>query len=371
MVKDKPRHYVEKAGRAYWQPSAAAKAHGFQGVALGVPGVAAKAKALEWNERWDRVRRGQEVGSRKVWPRHSLGEAFDRIQALDTWARKAPRTREEWHRAWSRISPIFGDVNPATVDLRTIDTFYSAMLSRHGVREAWRILKIWRAMWRLAGSLGYCDRDRDPSLDVRRMTPASRAFTWREGEVVRIVKAALRQGYPGLACVIAVAWDTQFSPGDVRALTPLQMRQDGDRTSFAIARAKTGEAALGTLSRRTERLIRDYLAAMSADLHPQAPIFRNRSGRAYSKDTLGDDFRDVRAIVMPGDPRTIGHDMRRSGTVEAFAGGAEASAVASKMANSIDQSRELQRTYNPVNKAAVNLADEARRRGRRAIRENG
>lgn len=371
MGKDKPRHYVEKAGRAYWQPSAAAKAHGFQGVALGPPGVAAMTKALEWNERWDRARLGLDVGPRKVYPRGSLGEAFERVQALDTWARKAVRTREEWHRAWARIDPIFGDVNPSTVDLETIDIFYSRMLARHGIREAWRILKIWRALWRLAGGLGYCDRDRDPSLDVRRKTPPSRAFTWREGEVVRLVKAAIRHRYPGLACVIAVAWDTQFSPGDVRALTPAQTRQEGARIVFEIDRAKTGEAARGTLSRRTERLLTEYLKTLPAELHPHAPFFRNRSGRPYSKDTLGDDFRDVRAIVLPGDPRTIGHDMRRSGTVEAFAGGADPSAVASKMANSIDQSRELQRTYNPVNKAAVNLADEARKRGRRAIRENG
>jgi hypothetical protein len=32
------------------------------------------------------------------------------------------------------------------------------------------------------------------------------------------VKAAWRHGYRGLACIIATAWDTQFSPVDVRTL---------------------------------------------------------------------------------------------------------------------------------------------------------
>jgi hypothetical protein len=33
-----------------------------------------------------------------------------------------------------------------------------------------------------------------------------------------LVKAAWRRGYRGLACIIATAWDTQFSPVDVRTL---------------------------------------------------------------------------------------------------------------------------------------------------------
>ena len=78
-----------------------------------------------------------------------------------------------------------------------------------------------------------------------------------------------------------------------------------------------------------------------------------------------------RAVVFPGDPRTIGHDMRRSGTVEAMAGNVEIGALSAKMANTFDKSRQLQRTYNPVNEASVHQADEARKRGRRAIRENG
>jgi hypothetical protein len=41
------------------------------------------------------------------------------------------------------------------------------------------------------------------------------------------------------------------------------------------------------------------------DLHGDAPLFRNRSGLPYSKDTLGDDFREIRQIVFPGDKRQL------------------------------------------------------------------
>ncbi len=45
------------------------------------------------------------------------------------------------------------------------------------------------------------------------------------------------------------------------------------------------------------------------------------------------------------------------------------SALASKMANSIDTNKKLQDTYLPNQAAVVNLADEARERGRSVMRE--
>jgi hypothetical protein len=53
-----------------------------------------------------------------------------------------------------------------------------------------------------------------------------------------------------------------------------------------------------------------------------------------------------------------------------MAGDVSAGALASKMANTIDSSKALQRTYLPVDHAAVGNADEARVRGRRRLLEN-
>jgi len=132
-------------------------------------------------------------------------------------------------------------------------------------------------------------------------------------------------------------------------------------------RAKTGKAAIGTISRRTERLITAYLAALGANLHPDAILFRNRSGNPYRQDTLADDFGTLREAIFPGDKRRL-MDMRRSGTLEAIAGGAEGFALAAKMANSIEHSNALHRTYAPVDEVAVENVDEARLRGRRKLR---
>jgi hypothetical protein len=159
----------------------------------------------------------------------------------------------------------------------------------------------------------------------------------------------------------------ELSPVDIRHLQASQKRQDGLGTWFATGRTKTGRKALATLSARSKRVLEAYLAKIGVEL--VGPIFRNRSGRPYSKDTLGDDFRDVRTAAFgPGEKRQLA-DFRRSGTVEAFAGDAQPEKVSAKMANTLSQSNKLHQTYSPVQLAAVRDADEARRRGRRRLRE--
>jgi hypothetical protein len=86
-------------------------------------------------------------------------------------------------------------------------------------------------------------------------------------------------------------------------------------------RTKTGKAAIGTISRRTERLVTSYLATLGAELHPDAILFSNRSGNPYREDTLADDFRAVRQAAFPGDKRhgyatfgnTRSHSLRGGG----------------------------------------------------------
>jgi hypothetical protein len=183
-----------------------------------------------------------------------------------------------------------------------------------------------------------------------------------------------------------VAWDTQFSPVDVRKLAGRHIRESGGRLIFdrtEEGRQKTDTAVIGTLSRRTERLVRVYLKATFGDatLMPDAQIFRTRgrgkvpgkggkpwAPRPYTKDSLGDDFAEIRTAEFgPGEKRQL-QDMRRSAGIEAIAGGADPAALANKMGNSIDKNRELQITYVPNHEAIVRTVDGARLIGRRRIR---
>lgn len=401
----KIRYYVtrkawpgSRARWGYWDPSRKMKAAGFACVACGEDGPAAWTIAQQWNARWDAHRRGErtaapagEAGAparyaMRAYPPGSLGEAFARFRRTSTWSTgKKPRTKEDWWRGWDLIDGVFGDVAPASVSLEDLDGWYAALLETVGVRESHRAMKIWRALWRVAGTLKradgerYCQRDEDPSLGIRRKTPQARNAYWVEGEAVRLVKRAWRMEYRGLAAALAVSWDTMLSPVDVRTLTKAQLKGDAHGPLFDVARAKTGKAAIGTLGKRTQRLLDAYMATLPPGLIPSSAIFMTRGGKAgpkggrprppvpYTADTLGDDFREVREREFPGDTRTVS-DFRRSGAIEATAGEVNPAALAGKMANTIDQSRELQATYQPHNATLVRLADASRLIGRGRMR---
>ena len=176
-------------------------------------------------------------------------------------------------------------------------------------------------------------------------------------------------GYFGLAAVIAVAWDTQLSPGDVRALRASQMARGATGNAFFTERGKTGTPVGGILSTRSLAVLSAYLERLGVELHGDAYIFRNRSGAPYSSDTLGDDFRDVRAVEFGGlERRTIGHDFRRTGAVEAITGGAKAEEVAHAMGNTLSASNALFATYVPVNVGTLRDVMAARRAGRQKLR---
>ncbi|MBX9760678.1 MAG: hypothetical protein K2Y29_18000 [Beijerinckiaceae bacterium] len=364
MASLKIPYYVVKKGNGYWQPTPAMKAAGFGSVPCGRDGPEAWARAQMAQAQWEAYTAGlsKPTGLPKAG---SLAEAFARYRGTEEWQKKAPRTREEWERCWRRIEPIFGDVRPSTVTLEHISAFRAVVAATVSQREAHRAIKIWRALWQVAASLKYCGKADDPSFGVRNTEPQPRQATWTDGEVVRLVKAAWRQGYRGLAAVMATGWDTQLSPVDLRSLTAAQRIRDAQGLAFLLARAKTGRSAIGTLTPRSEAIVNAYIAGLGVELLDNAPIFRNRSGRAYSKDTLGDDFRDIRAAVFgPGERRTLA-DFRRSGAVEAIRGGAKAEHLAAKMANDLDTSKALHKTYAPVDLSTARAVDEARRKGRR------
>jgi hypothetical protein len=90
--------------------------------------------------------------------------------------------------------------------------------------------------------------------------------------------------------------------------------------------------------------------------------------KPYTQNKLGQDFLKVRAVVFPGDERQLA-DLRRSGTIEAFAGGAQPEQVSTKMANTLSAANALFKTYNPARVAVVRQVDVHRRRGRAKLRD--
>jgi hypothetical protein len=160
---------------------------------------------------------------------------------------------------------------------------------------------------------------------------------------------------------------SQMSPGDVRALRASQLAWNATGAMFFTARGKTGVPVGGALSDRALAALQSYIGRLGVGLHGEAYIFRNRSGAPYSSDTLGDDFRDVRRAVFGYRDAPLA-DFRRSGAVEAIAGGASAEELAHAMGNTLSASNALFATYVPINQATLQTVLEARRQGRRKLR---
>jgi hypothetical protein len=394
MGADKIRYLLFVSGRWRWRPTKNMRAHRFKLITFGKElTVADRARAIELNAEWDRVRIGLQAAAASVeapYPPGSVGEGYRRAIKLraSEWAAKGIRRtreqvkRDDWPRAWKWLDPVFGDRDPKTITPEALFTLRSKVAQRVSPTEAHRVIKVWRALWKKLEAFGYCtDRDgprSDPSLAFVNTAPDPRQDVWQHHEVTRLVDHASACGKPGLAALMAVIWDTMLSPGDARVLTPGQRARDTQGAMFFLDRAKTGRAAVGTLTPWSERLLESYIAGLSVELLDNAPIFRTagsqpgpKGGRRwlpqpYSTSKMDQDFREVRAAVFGKDERRQLADMRRSGAVEGDAGGAELTDQSNKMANTVAASSRLRKTYNPVNVVSARRFDEARERGRKA-----
>lgn len=384
MGKVKIPYYVVKRGQGFWQPTRSMRVLGFRSVPCGKDGPSAWALAEDWNRRWQATRSGQapspamasadnlspdKAEELTVYPRGSLGEAFRRYRRTQEWAGKAPRTREDWWRGWKRIKPLFGDCALHTVTLEVLSDWRKAIEDAVSLQEAHRCMKIWRALWKVSAAMGYCERDADPSLAVRNRSAEARSDRWAEGEAVRLYKRAWRAGYHGLAAVIAVSWSTMLSPVDVRTLRASQLIKDAEGDIFFTHRGKTDAPVGGAISKRAMAALVAYAKQLGIEMHGEAFIFRNRSGDPYSKDTLSHDFADVRALEFGEGERRRLADFRRSGAIEAIAGGAKAEHLAHAMGNTLATSTALFATYVPVNFASLAAVEIARRQGRRKVKK--
>lgn len=381
-----PYSRVKKNGRRYWEPTPEMQKVGFLPKPLGLEGPDSRAAALRLYQSWEAHRmgkpdpvpvvlpKGREAAEvARAWPRGSIGEAYVRFMKTAEWRKLAQTTRDQAILPnWAYIRDQWGATDPNLMSLEILSEWREELEQTKGPHVAHKVIKEWRRHWGVMTALKVAF-GADPSQGIRNSAPAPRWQTWTDGEVVRLVKAAIRKKQIRLAVMVAAIWDTQFQPGDIRTLRARHVGYRGsDRREVVFdrtvdGRQKTGKPALGTLSPRTRKLFAVYLETVPA-MTPEAWLFPLANKRVMAVSEFTREFRTLCEEVFPGDKRQM-RDMRRSGTVEAFAGGASAADVGTKMANSIGRSNVLMATYNPIDIASVRRADDARLIGRRRRRD--
>lgn len=371
------RYYeIDRHGKGRWRPKGSAKALGFTDVACGVDGPVAWSIAEEWNRRLDDTRSGRALPpvatddmndvdreEATIYPSGSVGEAFRRFRATETWKAKKPRTREDWFRAWRRLRPFIGAVDPRTIDLEVISWIKAEIGKTASIRETHRVIKIWRALWKAMVALRYCSGD-DPSLAFQNNAAPGRTQRWTEAEVRLMVRHAWRTDRRGLACIMAVAWDAMLAPVDAREVEARHITRAGRFGIISISRRKTGSGAAAQLRPIVMRMIDAYTRSMPKTV---GPMFRTATDKvAFKKNSLSETFREVRTEVFGKAERRQLQDMRRSGAVEALEGGAAPAALSRAMGNTLAASNALFETYvpptNPQAKAVADARTKTRQR---------
>jgi hypothetical protein len=343
MGEDKIRYLLRVSGRWRWRPTKTMRAHGFKLVTFGKELTAADmARAIALNAEWDRVRTGlqdEPAELEPIYPAGSVGHGYQRaikLRAAERAAKgivptKEQIKRDDWPRAWKWLGPVLGDRDPKRVTPEQLLALRTKVTERVSATEAHRAIKVWRALWKKLRAFGYCtDKDGprvDPSLAFSNTAPDPRQEVWQHAEVVKLIARAWSDGKRGLAALMAVIWDSMLSPGDARTLTPGQRARDTQGAMFFLDRAKTGRAAVGTLTAWSEQILETYIASLGVDLLNNAPIFRTagsvpgpKGGRRwlpqpYSTSKMDRDFREIRAAVFgkseQGSSRTCA-DLARS-----------------------------------------------------------
>jgi hypothetical protein len=346
------RYTVRKRGNLFWQPTPEMKALGFLPKALGPDGPEAQALALKLAGEWDQAR--AEQGKVTDYPAGTFGAFYDRFKRTTVWAKKGPRTREDYDRAWKHIDawrPAAGKPTLSRTVITQLTTELCEQFADHlettlSPNERHRTIKWLKVLLADAAvrlRLGYAS----PAAKLKNPQPKGRTAIWLGAQVEDMAAGAAIAGFEGMSLAIETAWETMFSPVDVRTLRPRQIKRDAGGWYATGHRGKTRVEFFAALSDDLAGRLLAYIERQGRAEADDTPIFRQRDGLPYrNKDTFAGDFRDVRSFMFPGDTRQL-LDIRRSANVEADAAGADKKTMGELLANGLADSRFLEETYTP------------------------
>lgn len=367
MTTIKLKYVTLRNGNLFWEPSPTMRALGFERKPLGPDAPLAHSEAIRLYNAW-LVAKASGGKAEITYPAGSLGAYYQRFRRTKAWARKKPRTHEDYDRAWKHIGPTLGQKVLTRIGSADIEDFAEDLDKAVSPSERYRTIKILRALFADAITRLKLNMP-SPALTVTNPQPQGRSQIWLGAEIDHLVKTATQIGEDGMGVAIRIAWDTLFSPVDVWSCTKSRLKRDATGWYIERPRTKTDKAAFGALSPATAEALFKYLDDLGLEMTPEARLIRRKSGRAYrEKNYFAQDFRTVREAAYPGDDRQF-MDIRRSGNVEADAAGADKETMGELLANSMASSKFLENTYTPPTVTKSRQVAEQRLLGRSRLKD--
>lgn len=368
MAADKIRYYrVRRNKKAFWEPTPSMRKLGFSNAPLGPHGVIAQQKAITLNHELDKARivfkKTGETTTQCPYPSGSLGSVYWSYRQSEAFGRLAPKTRDDYTRAWRFLEPAFANIRITRITEALCEDFQIRMEQDRSQYERHRTIRILRKLLSLCVKRQWLPYN--PATTLPNPMPAGRSEFWLAHEIATHIIDAHEAGFHGLSVGLRIMWDTLFSPTDVRTIKVGQI--DGDM--LFNSRNKTSAKGIWTLSGPTVKAIEEYKASLGATLLPDTFLIRMKKGGIYrTKDTFSKDFRAVRSISFEGDKRQMA-DYRRSGNFEAALGGASPEDRAAMLANTLDKDAFLDATYTPINRINADKIRGKREAGRAILLE--
>lgn len=342
------RYTVKKRDLLFWSPTPEMRARGFLPKPLGKDGPEAHAEALRLYEAWLKVK--GETARPTKYPPGTLGAFWDRFRTTKTWAKKSPRTREDYYRAWKRIDVWAPEPDKPTLSRTVInkistedcEAFSDWLDATYSANERYRVIKGLKVLLKDAPVRLQLSTP-SPAANLANPLPTGRSQIWLGAEIEHKAAVALTEGYEAMSLAIRTAWETLFSPIDVMTLQIPSIKRDASGFYVQRDRTKTGKEAFASLS---DGLAADLLAYIGE--REVGTVLLMRNGEPYRSSKRSEkDYRAVRVAAFGKDERRQFMDIRRSGNVEADAAGADKATMAKLLANNIDKSKFLEETYTP------------------------
>lgn len=330
MAKRQIRYLVGKRGaggitRWFWQPSKALRNLGFRTIRIAPSDVTPWGKAPPgqvcdaadlWNDRLDAWKKGRgphpfDDDNPEAQPtqkrRHkaskpgSIDALITRYRASRDFLKLAASTQKMYRENLDIISEWAGDLHVLELDVEMALDFYDEL---HPVTptKANHVMSILRLLYSFARRRGKTERvlhNPFTSLGLEWTRSKPRIWTPEEIDVFAWHADKLERWSAGTA-VILNEWIGQRE-GDVLALGRGVYRDGGLR----FTQSKTGEEVylpVDLVPRLAQRLQEEAARWADRKVSPTTIIASERTGRAYTVDSFGHVFREVRAAAVKDRP---------------------------------------------------------------------